>query len=617
MLRAIRNELRPKLVTLTGALLLVAAAAWMALEFRAALAPADLQSMTWDAASHVLIGLDLFDHLRRFEPLLALVRMQAEHWWPPLFGILSLPAYAFGGRHLSSAGLVSLVSYWFVPLFAWLAVRRLTPAVPLLGGVLIAVFCLRSPQLLEMSAWPMLELAGTLFTAAALYCFLGGRGSRARNWAYGLAGATTLLKYHYGFFLLVTFGVATLAELDRTELRALGRALAVRLRQRAVWIPGLVVAAAVVSRLIAERRDASPAIPNVPTLLWIAYILTLIAMVVRRAKTHELWLALPLPLRRFIGYGLIWPMIWLLDLANAQAWYRQLRTRSDPPARWSEQIQEIARYLTDDYFLGLAALAAAVAGVVFCIAEGVRRRRVDIVAVALHALWPVALLSLSQFRVESRFLTTAMVALWISATIGWALLLDRRRKTLRIAVAAAVIGVLGADETLRTAEWKQELVSRLPYDYRSDEVSDRFVRATVAAFRGGEPVVIILPPEIEVVAPTVRLGLRLAMPEVRPDRVVVRGGGLRQLEQRLPSFAGGFIGIDIDPLALQDVLTANGMRVVTITRGPAIPGTDRSLLIGRVVRAGLGIPNRSQVASCGYGDDVIRTVSREPSGYSP
>ncbi|HEU4522752.1 MAG TPA: hypothetical protein VFT12_12160, partial [Thermoanaerobaculia bacterium] len=546
-----------RIVSASGALLLLFAAASIGIRFRAMPPPTDLRAMTWDAASHALIGLDVFDHVRRLEPLLLLLRLQAEHWWPPLFGILSLPAWAIGGRELTSPSLVSLASYCLIPLFAWLAVRRIATAIPLVPLGLVAIFLLRSPQLIEMSTWSMLELAAALFAGAALYCFLAGPESRARNWAYGLAGASTLLKYHYGFFLLVTFGVATLAELDPAQRRAFALQLKIWLRRRAVWIPGAVLIAAVTVRLIEERIDPDPSMPGVPTLVWIAYILTLITLLVKRALARSVWAVIPSLLQRYIRYGLIWPMVWLVDLANAQAWYRELRVRSDPPALWIDQLRELRRYLTDDYFLSPIVMTVAAIGLALCIIEGVRRRSIPLLAVALHGVWPVALMTLSKFRIESRFLSTFMVALVISAALGWTLTLARRATFLRIALGVILLAVIAGDVSSRQDEWEAHLARRRVYGYLSSDPPDRFVRATIEQFKAGLPVLILLPDDIDVVSPTIRLGLRLALPNVRPDRIEVRGGSIRRFEQRLRKFRGGLVGVETDPATLHRIAEAN------------------------------------------------------------
>lgn len=574
---AVQSTRSRRAATIIIAVLIAAAAAAVALPFRALPPPADLRSMTWDAAQHALIGLDMYDHIRRLEPLRLLLRMQAEHWWPPLFGVLSLPAWLAGGRDLSSPSLVSLVSYCLLPMFAWLAVRRVSSRLALLAAALCALFFLRSPQMIEMSTWSMLELAATLFTVAGFCCFLAGPGTRARNWAYGLAGASTLLKYHYGFFLLVTMGTAAFFELDRGERRAFGQLVRSRIRRFA--LPLSVVAALVLARRIEESRSADPSLPGVPTIVWIACIVALLAALSRRSRVRALWSGIPTGMQRFIGCGLIWPAIVFIDPANLQAWYRQLRVRTDPPATWGVQIREIGRYLTDDYFLGPLLLGAAAAGLIACIVEGARRRRVDVLAVALHAIWPVALMTLSRYRIESRFLATMIGALMLAAILGWTLLLERRRGA---AVAAALIAVLVIDQARRNAQWNAMLAPRRVYGYASSDPPHGFVVATVRTFAQGQPVLIVLPRDIEVVAPTIRLGLRIAMPGVGPHEVVVRGGSQRRFAERLRKFGGGLVGVEADPATLHRIAAENGMRVLSVARGPELPQGGRALLIARV-----------------------------------
>jgi hypothetical protein len=578
---------RQRLATSIGALLLVIAAAWIAASFRALPPAVDLRGMTWDAARHALIGLDTFDYLRRFELLGLLVRLQDEHWWPPLFGIVSLPAYLIGGRRMSSPSLVSLAAYCLLPGIAWLAIRRMTTNVPLLAWGLVALFFLRSPMLIEMSAWSMLEPVAALFALIAFCCFLSDPGSRARNWAYGLAGASTLLKYHYGFFLLVTLGVATFAELDRDGVSAAVRYARLHLRRASIWIPTLILAAAVVARSTTGPGGPLPWIPSVPNLLWIGYVVALIVATFRRVQTgHSPWEGLPAPVGRFITCGLIWPMIWCIDPANVRAWYRELITvREASPARWADQIQAIAQYLVHDYSLGPAVLVVVLAGLAISMTEGIRRRHGGLIALTLHAIWPAALMSLSSYPMESRFLSTLAVCLYTSAAAGWTLFIARGGTALRIAATSALLGVLMADQAARTPEWKEELAERRDYRYASSDPPDQFVRATVSAFRAGSAVLVVLPRDVYVVAPTIRLGIRLARKDLRPDAIDVEEGDTALLAKRLRRFPGGLVGIELDPGALQRLVEQSGLKVVSLARGPALPEhPDRTLLVSRVER---------------------------------
>jgi hypothetical protein len=578
-------QVRRSLATSIGALLLIMAAAWIAERFRALAPLVDLRAMTWDAARHTLIGLDIFDYLRRFELLPLALRLQDEHWWPPLFGLVSLPAWLIGGRRLSSPSLVSLASYCLLPAVAWLSIRRLTTDVPLLAWGLVALFFLRSPMLIEMSAWSMLEPVAALFAATAFFCFLTGPGSRARNWAYGLAGASTLLKYHYGFFLLVTLGIATVAELDRGDLAAAAGYGRLRLRHAWTWIPIMIIAVGFVARSIANPGPHS-SIPSVPNLIWIAYISALIIVAVWGMRTKRSpWDGLPAPLVRFITFGLSWPLIWCLDPANVRAWYRELTPTQDPPARWIDQIRTIAQALVHEYSLGPAILAVVLVGVAISIVEGVRRRHVGLLALTLHTIWPAALMSLSTYPMESRFLNTLVVCSYMSAAAGWTLFVSRGGTALRIAASFALLGLLVTDQLLRTPEWERQLAVRRAYRYASGDAPHQFVLQTVNAFSTGPAVLLFVPHDLYVVAPTVRLGIRLAMRDVRPDAIDVEEGDTSLLAKRLRRFPGGLVGVETDPTILRRLMEQAGLKVVSLTRGPALPDhPDRALLISRVER---------------------------------
>jgi hypothetical protein len=207
---------------------------------------------------------------------------------------------------------------------------------------------------------------------------------------------------------------------------------------------------------------------------------------------------------------------------------------------------------------------------------------VAVIAVACHALWPVALMTMSAYRIESRFLATMIGAMMLAAVLGWTLLAERRA-VLLVAVAA-VAALLVADQVRRTDEWKTLLAKRRVYGYLSSDPPHGFVVATVRTFTRNEPVLIVLPPDIEVVAPTIRLGLRINMPDVRADRVVVRGGSERRLAERLRRFRGGLVGAAVEPELLRRLAAENGMRVLSVDRGPALPDGQRSLLIARIAR---------------------------------
>lgn len=558
--------------------MLVLLAGGSAVAFRRLPPPIDLRAMTWDAACHALIGLDILDHLRRFELLRLLVRLEDQRWWPPLFGFVSLPAWVIGGRQVSSPSLVSLASYALIPAVAWVTLRRVTTGMAIFGWGLVAVFFLRSPALIEMSTWSMLEPVAALFALGAFCCFFAGPASRARNWAYGFAGASTLLKYHYGFFLLVTLTAATLAELPRDELRHVFESI----RRNTVILIGIAVLAVA----LAAKRATKLPLPSTSNLIWITYVIALATIGVRWVLTKRApWKALPEPLPRLVAFGLSWPLIWFIDPANIRAWVRELGVTTDPAARWIDQVRIIGYFLVRDYSFGAVVLAAILIGVALALVEGFRRRHVGIVALTLHAIWPAALMSASSYLIETRFLATLAVCLYASAAIGWILFLERRELVARTVIATAFLALLIVDQALRMPGWTQQLRNRRVYGYASDEVADAFVRSTVHAFNAGVPLVIVLPPDLKVVAPTIRLGLRLPMPDVGPDDVEVDGGDIDLLRKQLRRFRGGLAGAVTDRATMARVAEEDGLRIVGYAPGPAVPGdARRQLLIARVVR---------------------------------
>src|SRR5512143_1627036 len=228
---------RERLVALLGGGLLVALAVATAEPVRtAALAARSVASTGWDAAAHALFGLDLFDDLARLRPGAFLSALLSEHWWPPLFGLVSVPFQALFGPSFAAANLPSAVAFALTPAAAWLLVRRLTgagPSASLLALVLVAFLFLRSPMLLEMSTWPMFEsLAGLLALLAWLF-FADRAAPRPLKAAASPGALPFFLEYHYAFFALATFAAVLLVDGTRESRRELRRAV-VDLRVRPV-----------------------------------------------------------------------------------------------------------------------------------------------------------------------------------------------------------------------------------------------------------------------------------------------------------------------------------------------------------------------------------------------
>src|SRR5664280_2701125 len=229
----------------------------VALPFRAeALHLTPLVSLGWDAALHATEGLDLFDDMRLGRPLDAFSLLVSRHWWGPAWALVSAPFQAAFGPSLAAASLPSLVAFVLAPAVAFLLARRLVPAMgpvsAVLTGLVVAGLFLRSPMLLEISAWPMLESLGGLVALVAFLFFARREEPGARRMAFLAGTLLFLLKYHFGFFVLATLGFVVWREESPGSKRRLAAAARALLLRGAG--SGILALAFLLSAVRVERR---------------------------------------------------------------------------------------------------------------------------------------------------------------------------------------------------------------------------------------------------------------------------------------------------------------------------------------------------------------------------
>jgi hypothetical protein len=527
--------------------------------------------LSWDPASHVLIGLDLFDSLRRFDVVPFLKRAFNEHWWPPLFGLLTLPLHAVFGRSDLPARVLSLVSYALLPASCSVAVMISAGRSAVAAGVGIALtlgLFLTSPQLVEMSRWPMLESCAAAMGLASILAFSMTERAGWHRLSFVLAGLSTLLKYHYGFFLLITLTIGVVLRISSADRARLRDTAVTVLRKPLVAI--VVTAAAVLLLLPADFAARYRWIPKAEGVPWVAYmaaLLTIAAVPSARARARSLWKSSPVMVRDFVSFGLSIPGIWCLDPANARVWHRQIHLASEPPAVFDDQVHRLLHFVTVDYVSSaIVVLPLVFAGVIALL---MRRRDPAVLPLAFHGIWPLLLMTGASYRAEARFLASLMPVLFAAGIVGWVTLLAAVKPVGRLAVSAA-LGVMLALTIAAAAARANDFADRKTYRYRySPEEGDLVERAT-EAIAGDTPVLVILPNDVEV-APALRLFLRMRMPAIAPDDVLVMKGDPSELARRAARVRSGLIVFEKGWDHPSDL--------VTITEVPLHARGERSLLV--------------------------------------
>jgi hypothetical protein len=502
---------------------LVPLALFVALPFRSeAIARTPVSSLGWDAALHAAEGLDLFDDLRLFRPLDALGLLLSRHWWGPVWALVSAPFQAAFGPSLPAASLPSLVAFVLAPAAAFLLARRLVPGGLLARAatfLLVAALFLRSPMLLETSAWPMLESLGGFFALLAWLFFAQRPGRRTQQAAFLAGAALFFLKYHFGFFVLGTFTAVVLVEETPEARRHIGAvARALLLRGAGAGILALAVALAAL-RVFLEARggDAlASRVPSVPNVAWGALVLFIFLGAARRRTLSKAWIGASAAFRDLVVFGLLPAAAWCLDPANVRGWYRQMVPSAHAPERnLFAKLAAFWSFLRDDWTAGSGPASLVLLGLFLALVLPRDRTRR---ALAIFAFWPVLLMSLSAYPVEARFLACLVPALLTGAIAGLSALaayLPEKAREPALA-AAAVLFFLAFD----TGLWRAERDARTPYRYAYGPAEIAAVNAAVAAAPPSGPIRLRLPVD-PAVWPTVRLALRLGRRDLAPADVDV------------------------------------------------------------------------------------------------
>lgn len=126
----------------------------------------------WDEASHALQGLVVATDLRSGDFLAFLFDSYRQVYWPPVFSWVAGLVFLLAGAGTESARISSLIWLLPLPVFLFLAGRRLQPAAPWVSGFLAAGLALTSASLADMGSYAMLEAPGVLVLTAGIWLYL-------------------------------------------------------------------------------------------------------------------------------------------------------------------------------------------------------------------------------------------------------------------------------------------------------------------------------------------------------------------------------------------------------------------------------------------------------------
>jgi hypothetical protein len=558
-------------------LMLVSLALWTALPFRRlALSHLSVPTLGWDAASHALVALDFADSLRLLHVGHFLGVILAQHWWPPFHGLVLSAAFLLWERSLASASLLSFLCYVAMPVTGWLLLQRVFPsnAFALWTAVATALLFLRSPMLVEMSSWSMLESLGGFLGLVGWLAFARREDARWRRSAYLIGTALFFTKYHYGFFLISTFLVCTVIEDGADARRRLWITLRPWLTSRVAKTYACAALFFIVLRLLAEwhgfRKSEIVFLPTVPNVLYAGLVVAVASGLCWRSSTARIWQACTPRVREICCCTVAPITLWLLIPANLRAWYRQTFQASGHRAGLLEQVRAACTFVRNDYVFSEPALLFVVLGLALAIATC--RRRKILCGMAAYSVWPILLMSLNRFPLEARFFGCLAPTLLVTSIAGWVQAFGSRKRVGAQIGAWFLLALMGAVYLREERRWEEALQQRATYRYPYPKEETEFVARMIALSDGESPIVISLPADAWV-TPTIRLGLRLMAKNRAPEDIVVAKAPLGELlgrNRRLSS--RGILVVCEDSAENRDVLRESfSGKPLQMIAGPRLP----------------------------------------------
>lgn len=557
--------------------ILVFLALWSALPFRSfSLTQQSVLTFSWDTALHTLVALDLADSIRRLDIVQIFITIFDHHWWPPFYGVLLSPFFLFLGRSLDNAGLVSFLAYIAMPATAWIVVQHIfrSKALPWWTFFAIALLFVRSPMLLEMSAWSMFEMVGGFLGLLGWLAFVHRERARYARAAYLVGTLLYFTKYHYGFFLISTFFVFTLFEETSDTRQRLWLTVRPYLISKPARILGCTALFFIVVRVIFEwqgfQKSEIEYIPTVPNVLYTILIITVVLCFYKNSHVASIWQALPPRLRDF-WYCTIMPILfWLLIPGNLRAWYRQTLQASQHKAYFFQKTYAVYTFFRDEYIFTVPALLFLVVGLFLAICTC--RKNKILCGMVAYSLWPILLMSLNTFPLEARFLGCLFPTLIVTSICGWVQFLAYRLSIGFRLAASGVLVFIGLLSLSEAQQWHQTMQQRAKYRYQYSQEDTKFMAAIIAQSTAQSPTLISLPEGVWV-SPTIRLALRLQHTNLSPQDIIVDNKPLKQLlrENKRLTSTSLIIGCEKSPANLAILQESFAGKRLQFAPGPELP----------------------------------------------
>jgi hypothetical protein len=421
-----------------------------------------------DRNAHYLYGLKIATAVRGGHLLVLLNELNEGRIWPPLHGVLTAGVLLVGGLDHRLAVLPSLAGWVLTVFFGFLTARRSVLKGGTFAGLIAVVFIASSPAHRAYATDIMLESLGAGLSLMALYAYLltaQGHPDESGKARFLAISSLALFLEKYNYWLLIVVALLVTEGLNQPQhyreaisriVRAIDwrRWISSQVRSLLLWSAGLMllVCAFVLWRgdrpmLLAGRRVSLYPPHN---LLSIAYWLMFLRLAPwwwrrgrhllrdcdNRVRQLVLWHVCPL-------------CVWFLLPKHPSffLWYLSLGNRTpEQSLDVVAGVRDYGAWFIEDYN---SCLICTLLGLGLCAIALLAWRRIPPSGRVVLVLVAVAsLLTVIHPNHKGRMLHTWIAAVWVSAGIGAAMLVDGGATTrwprLRSCLgAAALLGVVG------------------------------------------------------------------------------------------------------------------------------------------------------------------------------